>query len=741
MAVRNRETSGGSGVDHDRKKKRPREITKEEIVQYLSKRAEKVSKKLKLNDPLFFWAKKVERDVYQHGLRPHTIFSVEAEKKRQRERLAEAEKLKRRRQERGVEKALRREEGALVARARARAEPDPQDDDFDLEKKEEDVDRLAQSKTRSDSASREATNAQELGLDSDLEMEEGYLVLGPRDEVNIIKQAAETELKKPRYFSRVHTGYEWNKYNRIHYDHQSPPPKQVRGYKFDVYYPGLVGTGTKKAAPTYTIEKDGESHGTCIIRFSAGKQYQELAFRIINEEWDYSPKRGFKSAFDNGTLHLYFNFEREVSKPYVKDELVEALSSWPSTFVGDLSGFGGLDSHRSYDGGTQSGCKSMVFGVGARLEDVARALVRSFAPKAWSGSLVGRPGREICSGALVGRPGREIFSGALVGRSSQELWSGDLLRSSGREICSGDLVGNESCALSTGMILLGHSEVLLGHVRVLEHSEVLLWLSALAWTSLRSPSRDVCSDSLLRHGLVLEHSEVCSGMDLCLSTSKSCLGMDLCLITPKSCSGMDLCLSTPKSCSGSLLGHGLVLEHSEVCSGMDFPARAVCSGMDLCLSTPKSCSGCLLGHGLVLKHSEVLLGLSAQAVCLGMDLCLSTPKSCSGCLLRHGLVLGHFEVCSGMNLVLEHLDGTAPVVCSSTHLCSGCLLGQSARARTSSSRHVAGSLWSQVGTSAPQASTSIPRGDALGDIKDETEDKFDEDTWFTSDEKRNKMTR
>ncbi|KAK2989445.1 hypothetical protein RJ640_018763 [Escallonia rubra] len=48
---------------------------------------------------------------------------------------------------------------------------------------------------------------------------------------------------------------------------------------------------------------------------------------------------------------------------------------------------------------------------------------------------------------------------------------------------------------------------------------------------------------------------------------------------------------------------------------------------------------------------------------------------------------------------------------------------------------------SQVGTSTPQASTLFPRRDALGEIKDENEDKFDEDTWFTADEKRNKMTK
>ncbi|KAK2979737.1 hypothetical protein RJ640_012657 [Escallonia rubra] len=37
--------------------------------------------------------------------------------------------------------------------------------------------------------------------------------------------------------------------------------------------------------------------------------------------------------------------------------------------------------------------------------------------------------------------------------------------------------------------------------------------------------------------------------------------------------------------------------------------------------------------------------------------------------------------------------------------------------------------------------TSVPRKDALGDVKDEAEEKFDEDTWFTSDEKRNKMSK
>lgn len=34
--------------------------------------------------------------------------------------------------------------------------------------------------------------------------------------------------RKPKYFNRVHTGYEWNKYNQTHYDHDNPPPKVGR---------------------------------------------------------------------------------------------------------------------------------------------------------------------------------------------------------------------------------------------------------------------------------------------------------------------------------------------------------------------------------------------------------------------------------------------------------------------------------------------------------------------------------
>ncbi|KAL4081939.1 mid region of cactin-domain-containing protein [Scleroderma yunnanense] len=102
--------------------------------------------------------------------------------------------------------------------------------------------------------------------------------------------------RKPRYFNRVHTGYEWNKYNQTHYDLDNPPPKVVQGYK------------TK--APTYKIVKEPGNDDTVLLHFSAGPPYEDIAFRIVNREWEFSHKRGFRSSFDRGCLSLWFNFRR-----------------------------------------------------------------------------------------------------------------------------------------------------------------------------------------------------------------------------------------------------------------------------------------------------------------------------------------------------------------------------------------------------------------------------------------------
>nr|KYP70967.1 Uncharacterized protein C19orf29 isogeny [Cajanus cajan] len=143
------------------------------------------------------------------------------------------------------------------------------------------------------------------------DMEDGDAVFGSGAEVNLDSQVYwwhdKYRPRKPKYFNRVHTGYEWNKYNQTHYDHDNPPPKIVQGYKFNIFYPDLVD---KTKAPSYTIEKDGSNGETCIIRFHAGPPYEDIAFRIVNKEWEYSHKKGFKCTFERGILHVYFNFKR-----------------------------------------------------------------------------------------------------------------------------------------------------------------------------------------------------------------------------------------------------------------------------------------------------------------------------------------------------------------------------------------------------------------------------------------------
>jgi len=121
--------------------------------------------------------------------------------------------------------------------------------------------------------------------------------------------------RKPRYFNRVKTGYDWNKYNQTHYDHDNPPPKTVQGYKFNIFYPDLID---KTKTPQYYLEAcrsgnnnddGGDNDSFCIIRFSAGPPYEDVAFKIINREWNKSRKRGFRCTFERGVLSLYFNFQ------------------------------------------------------------------------------------------------------------------------------------------------------------------------------------------------------------------------------------------------------------------------------------------------------------------------------------------------------------------------------------------------------------------------------------------------
>ncbi|KAK4395980.1 Cactin [Sesamum angolense] len=289
--------SSDSDSDEPSKRKSKKKITEDDIAEYMAKKAHKkamkVAKKLKsqivsgysndsnpfgdsnLNEK-FVWRKKIERDVTQ-GV-PLDEFSIKAEKKRQRERM--------------VPFSL---QYLLGAEVHPEEEPagsyspqllhgdenedaiDPEEDKAILDKRrnavleERRIQELASRPTPpEDHFEKNAMKA--MGA-----MEEGDVVFGTNDEINLDSQVYwwhdKYRPRKPKYFNRVHTGYEWNKYNQTHYDHDNPPPKIVQGYKFNIFYPDLVD---KSKAPTYTIEKDGDSTETCIIRFHAGPPYEDI---------------------------------------------------------------------------------------------------------------------------------------------------------------------------------------------------------------------------------------------------------------------------------------------------------------------------------------------------------------------------------------------------------------------------------------------------------------------------------
>lgn len=113
--------------------------------------------------------------------------------------------------------------------------------------------------------------------------------------------------RKPRFFNRVHTGYEWNKYNQTHYDTDNPPPKIVQGYKFNIFYPDLID---KTQTPQYYLESCEGEKDFAILRFHSGPPYEDIAFKVVNREWEYSHKHGFRSQFHNGVFQLWFHFKR-----------------------------------------------------------------------------------------------------------------------------------------------------------------------------------------------------------------------------------------------------------------------------------------------------------------------------------------------------------------------------------------------------------------------------------------------
>ncbi|EDQ86710.1 uncharacterized protein MONBRDRAFT_28043 [Monosiga brevicollis MX1] len=114
---------------------------------------------------------------------------------------------------------------------------------------------------------------------------------------------------KPRFFNRVFTGYDWNAYNRTHYDHDNPPPKTVQGYKFNIFYPDLVDP---THTPTYKIKPLKNEPGFALIVFTSGPPYQDIAFKIVDKRWAMGRFSGYRCRFTpNNIFELYFRFKKE----------------------------------------------------------------------------------------------------------------------------------------------------------------------------------------------------------------------------------------------------------------------------------------------------------------------------------------------------------------------------------------------------------------------------------------------
>ena len=113
----------------------------------------------------------------------------------------------------------------------------------------------------------------------------------------------------PRFYNTVRWGVVWNKYAQTHYDMDTnPPPRQILGYRFNIFYPDLVD---KSVTPRYKLENSDDPE-SLLLRFTAGPPYEDVVFKIINKEWDLDKRHGgFLCQFEGGILQLHFNLRRD----------------------------------------------------------------------------------------------------------------------------------------------------------------------------------------------------------------------------------------------------------------------------------------------------------------------------------------------------------------------------------------------------------------------------------------------
>ncbi|KII69961.1 Cactin [Thelohanellus kitauei] len=118
-----------------------------------------------------------------------------------------------------------------------------------------------------------------------------------------------TDLKLPRFYNKIHTGYEWHKLTTNQYDAENPPPKIITGYKFNIFYPDLQ---EKVRRPQYSVAECKEDPESSILTISSGPPYDNISFKILNKEWNFNSREGFTCQFAKNTFQLWFYFKKTI---------------------------------------------------------------------------------------------------------------------------------------------------------------------------------------------------------------------------------------------------------------------------------------------------------------------------------------------------------------------------------------------------------------------------------------------
>jgi hypothetical protein len=120
----------------------------------------------------------------------------------------------------------------------------------------------------------------------------------------------EEPLIKPHRFCKVKTGFSWTQYNRTHYDSRTnPPPRTEMWYEFTLFYPALANT-KRDMRHIFRIEDapEGPNDQYCLLVFSVGPPYADVAYRIRKKQWD-TRRGGVRISFDQtGRYKLFFRF-------------------------------------------------------------------------------------------------------------------------------------------------------------------------------------------------------------------------------------------------------------------------------------------------------------------------------------------------------------------------------------------------------------------------------------------------